>query len=582
MLDLSRIQSVGEALRDACVTYKSNEALIEAERHRENGRWTYRELRAEAERFAALLQSHGFSPGDRCAIILQNQSKWIFSGLGAFWAGAVLMPLDYKLTEPELMALVAHGKPRVLVTEYGTWCKLRAEPSAPLERVLVLVTEAPEGVDLGPALRWEEEPTATFRYEPRAREDVACIVYSSGTSGTPKGCQLTHDNYLEQAQSLGTMYPIEEHERFFSVLPTNHAIDFMVGFVVPLAMGAGVVHQRTLRPQFLRATLKKYGITHIALVPTILKNLEKRIRERLDELPTWQRQIVDGLKKVNEIATAKEPRHGLSRWLLKPIHDELGGKLRLIFAGGAFIDRKIAEFFYELGIPVVIGYGLTEASTVITVNDLKPFRGDTVGKPVAGVDLEIRGANESGIGEVWVRGRTVMKGYLDAPDLTAEALVDGWLRTGDLGCVDVSGHLKLVGRAKNMIVTEGGKNIYPEDIESNFEHLPDCEELCVFAANYIWPPILPASRSGRGESAMTGEQLVIVVRPKEGDRPSDALLDELRRLNRRLPDFKRLAGFVVLADELPRTASLKIKRNVLAERLRELPRAETIETLPLD
>lgn len=571
MLDLHRIQSVGEALRDACVTYKSNEALIEADRHRENGRFTYRDLRAQAERFAALLQSHGFSAGDRCAIIMQNQSKWIFSGLGAFWAGATLVPLDYKLTEPELMALVAHAKPRVLVTEFSTWTKLRQLPQEPLEKVLVLVTEAPEGADLGRAVRWESEPTAEFRWVPRTREDVACIVYSSGTSGTPKGCMLTHDNYLEQAQVLARMYPIEEHERFFSVLPTNHAIDFMVGFVIPLCMGAAVVHQRTLRPQFLRASLKKYEITHIALVPTILKNLEKRIRERLDELPHWQRQVVDGLKKVNEIATAKEPRQGLSRWLLKPIHDELGGKLKFVFAGGAFIDRKIADFFYELGIPVVIGYGLTEASTVITVNDLKPFRGDTVGKPVEGVEVEIRDANEAGIGEVWVRGRTVMKGYLDAPELTAEALVDGWLRTGDLGTIDASGHLELVGRAKNMIVTEGGKNIYPEDIESNFESLPDCEELCVFAANYIWP-----------KHTMMGEQLVVVVRPKEGDRPTDALLDELRKLNRRLPDFKRLSGYIVMGEEMPRTASLKIKRNVLAERLRAMPREQVVEALPVD
>jgi long-chain acyl-CoA synthetase len=567
MLDLSRTHSIGEALRDAVVTYKSNEALIEADRHRENGRWTYRQLRVEAERFAALLQSGGFGPGDRCAVIMQNQAKWIFSGLGAFWAGATLMPLDYKLSAPELMALLAHGKPRVLVTEYSTWLKLRKEPSAPLEKVLVLVTEAPEEADLGPAQRWEAEPTAAFTYQPRTREDVACIVYSSGTSGTPKGCMLTHDNYLEQAQVLGRMYPIAEDERFFSVLPTNHAIDFMVGFVVPLSMGAAVVHQRTLRPQFLRASLKKYEITHLALVPTILKNLEKRIRDRIDDLPGWQRQIVDGLRRVNEIATVRKPRHELSRLLLKPIHDVFGGKLKLIFAGGSFIDRSVAEYFYELGIPIVIGYGLTETCTVATVNDLKPFRGDTVGKAVDGVEVEVRDANAAGIGEVWIRGRTVMKGYLDAPELTAETIVDGWLRTGDLGTLDVSGHLKLVGRAKNMIVTEGGKNIYPEDIEANFDSLPDCEDYCVFAANYVWP-----------KQTMTGEQLIIVVQPEEGG-PTEALRNALTDLNRRLPDYKRISAVVFRPDDLPKTASQKIKRNVLAEQLRGLDRETVLEPL---
>lgn len=576
MLDLGRLQSVGEAIRDAIVTYKENVALIEADRHRENCRYTYREFRQEAERFAAFLQGEGFAPDDRCAIIMQNQSKWLISALGAFWAGATLVPIDYKLTEREQLALVAHCKPRVLVTEYSTWSKIRkeiadgpaaAEGRAALERVRVLVTEAPEGADLAGAVRWESPPKGAFTLVPRRREDVACIVYSSGTSGTPKGCMLTHDNYLEQAQALGRLYPIEEDDRYFSLLPTNHAIDFMVGFIAPLLFGAAIVHQRTLRPQYLRATMKKYGISHISLVPTILKNLETRIRERLDDLPDWQRRIIDGLTRVNEVVTAREPRHHVSRWLLKPIHDELGGKLRLIFAGGAFVDRNLATFFYDLGIPVVIGYGLTEASTVVTVNDLRPFRPDTVGKPVPGVEVEIRNPNEAGIGEVWVRGRTVMAGYYQAPELTEETIVDGWLRTGDLGSIDASGHLKLVGRAKNMIVTEGGKNIYPEDIETAFEDLPDCEEFCVFAANYIWP-------TGK----MVDEQLIVVIRPK-GERVTEALVEELRRRNRKLPDFKRISGYVVRTEEFPATASLKIKRNVLAEELRALDRSESIVLL---
>jgi long-chain acyl-CoA synthetase len=567
MLTLRRIGSIGEAIRDTIVTHKSNIALIEADRHRENGRWTYRELQREAERFGALLQGLGLEAEDRCAILMQNQSKWIFSAVGAFWSGAVLVPVDYKLGAAEQLALVKHCAPKVLVTEYSTWVTLRKLPQEALERTIVLVTEAPEGADLGKARRWETAPSKPFTYVGRSREDLATIVYSSGTAGTPKGCMLTHDNYLEQAEILGRLFPIEEEDRYFSVLPTNHAIDFMVGFIVPLLFGAAIVHQRSLRPQFIRASMKEYEISHIALVPTILKNLEKRIRERLDELPDWQRRVVDSLTKVNEWVTAREPRHGVSRLLLKPLHDVMGGKLRMIFAGGTFIDRELAEFFYDLGIPVVIGYGLTEASTVITVNDLKPFRGDTVGKPVPGVEVEIRDANEEGVGEVWVRGRTVMRGYLDQPELTAETIVDGWLRTGDLGQIDVAGHLRLRGRAKNMIVTEGGKNIYPEDIEAAFDDLPGCEEHCVFAANYIWP-------TGK----MTGEELVLVIRP-EDDAATEGLVEEIARRNLRLPDFKRLSGYILRAEDFPATASLKIKRNVLAEELRKLPRAQTVHAL---
>ena len=268
----------------------------------------------------------------------------------------------------------------------------------------------------------------------------------------------------------------------------------------------------------------------------------------------------DGVNlRIIAVATRREPNHKLSSRLLRPIHDQFGGKLKFVFCGGAFVERRSAEFFNSLGIPVAIGYGLTEAGTVLTVNDLKPFRGDSVGKPVDGVELELRDQNEAGVGEVWVRGPTVMQGYLDEPELSREAIVDGWLRTGDLGLLDAAGHLKLVGRARNMIVTEGGKNVYPEDIEAAFAGIDECEEYSVFAANYLWP-------TGK----LTDEQLLIVVRPKPGssDEQVDALLGELRARNRRLADYKRLAGYLLWEREFPRTASQKIKRDPLARDLR--------------
>jgi long-chain acyl-CoA synthetase len=279
MLDLSRLGCLGEALRDTITTHKSNVALIEADRHRENGRYTYRELREHAERVGALLQENGFRVGDRCAILMQNQWKWIATAIGALWAGATLVPLDYKLTAKEQLELAAHARPKVLVTEYSRWRDLLQESDvSSLAGVLVLVTEAPEDADLEGVTRWETSTGHPFSYVGRAREDIACIVYSSGTGGTAKGCLLTHDNYLEQAQMLGQMYPIEEDDRYFSVIPTNHAIDFMAGFLMPLFCGGAIVHQRTLRPQFVRGTMKAYEITHMALVPTILKALERRIR----------------------------------------------------------------------------------------------------------------------------------------------------------------------------------------------------------------------------------------------------------------------------------------------------------------
>jgi long-chain acyl-CoA synthetase len=557
MLDLARLTCLGEALRDAVCTFKSNVALIEADRHRENLRLTYSELRRASERFAGDLEAHGFAAGDRCAILMSNQAKWVVGGLGALWAGGVLVPLDYKLTPEEQLALIAHARPKVLYTEYASLRPILKLDVSALERTRIIVTEAPERADIGPAIRYEALRDAPFALRLRARQDVASIVYSSGTSGTPKGCMLTHENYLAQAQVLGRMFPMREDDRYFSILPTNHAVDFMCGFVLPLRFGGGVVHQRTLRPEFLLPTMRAYGISHIALVPRILEALEDKIEEQLDKKEDWQRRMVDRLAELNQLATQRKPSHFVSSKLLKPIHDSFGGKLRFIFAGGAFVERKNAEYFYRLGLPVGIGYGLTEACTVITINDLKPFRADTVGPPVEGTEIEIRNAGDDGIGEVWVRGPTVMKGYLDAPELTRETLVDGWLRTGDLGQIDAAGHLKLAGRAKNMIVTAGGKNVYPEDIEGAFAKLDGCEEYCVFAANYLW-------KSGK----LVDEQLVLVVRPKDGADVA-ALERQAAQLNLKLSEHKRVHAVQVWTHEFPRTASQKIKREVLARALGE-------------
>ena len=560
MLDLSRLSCLGEALRDAVLTFKTNTALIEVDRHREQARYSYTELRREAEGFAGSLQQLDFAPGDRCAILMSNQSKWLIGALGALWSGATLVPLDYKLTAREQLQLIAHAKPKVLQVEYASLRAMLKEDVAALERTRVIVTEAPARAEIGSALRYEALPAAKFTLRHRSRDDVACIVYSSGTSGTPKGCMLTHANYLAQAEVLGRMYPMQEHERYFSILPTNHAIDFMCGFVLPLLFGGGVVHQRTLRPEFLMPTMDAYGITHTALVPRILEALQTKIEEQLDAREPWQRTLVDRLANLNELATARGPNHRLSSTLLAPIHSKFGGKLRLIFVGGAFVERANAEYFHRLGLPVVIGYGLTEAGTVLTVNDLSPFRADTVGAPVKGTELELRGQNDEGIGEVWVRGPTVMKGYLDAPELTREAIVDGWLKTGDLGLLDAAGHLKLVGRAKNMIVTAGGKNVYPEDIESAF-HALDAEEYCVFAANFVWP-----------SKTLVDEQLVLVLRPKPNQDPA-ALLSRVRELNLSLSEYKRVHAVLFHDAEFPRTASQKLKRELLARELGKTARS---------
>jgi long-chain acyl-CoA synthetase len=570
MLDLSKYQSIGAALKDALDEFASEVCLIEADREREKERLSYRDFKERAHLLSKALQEGGFSAGDRASIIMTNQSKWLISAYAIFFAGGVLVPLDYKLTPDEQWQLLKHSNAFVLITEYPIWRQLSASAgrAAAANIRSVLVTEAPANADLAEAMRWEEfrgvrEPV----FIARKRADTACIVYSSGTGGRPKGCMMTHENYLEQCVALTSIYPFWPGVRYLSILPTNHAIDFMVGFFGPFTCGATVVHLRTLRPEYVREAFPKYKITYVSLVPLVLKNLQKGLQARFDALPAGKRKVFNALVRINKALTKGRPRLGISRRLLKQVHEALGGELRTIIVGGAFTEPQTLQFFYDLGIPVANGYGLTEAGTAITVNDLRPFRADTVGKPLPGMEVRIVNPAADGVGEVSVRSKTVMAGYLNEPELTAETIVDGWLMTGDLGRFDDAGHLQLTGRKKNMIVTEEGKNIYPEDIEVVFESLP-VKEFCVFAANYIWP-----------KRSMTGEKLVLALHLEAGQQYGEELRREINARNNRLLNYKRIHGVVLLDEDFPRTASLKIKRNVLAERLAKLDSASAI--LPL-
>src|ERR1700756_5634778 len=309
MLDLRQYTCLGEALRDALDRFSSEVCLIEAERDREKLRLTYSDFKEIALPLARALEDADFDANDRAAIIMTNQSKWLISAYAIFYCGGVLVPLDYKLTAAEHLQLLAHAKAKILVVEYHLWRAIMADPGFQhIETKIVLVTEAPLGVDLAGAFRWEDfKRKGAPALAMRQKDDVACIVYSSGTGGRPKGCVLTHENYLEQCLALTAWYPFWPGVRYLSILPTNHAIDFMVGFIGPFTCGAAVVHLRTLRPEYIREAFTRYKITYMSLVPMVLKNVEKGLRQRLAELPSGRRKILNALIATNRALTRRRP-----------------------------------------------------------------------------------------------------------------------------------------------------------------------------------------------------------------------------------------------------------------------------------
>ncbi|MBV9573077.1 MAG: AMP-binding protein [Acidobacteriales bacterium] len=558
MLDLDRYSCLGGALRDALDQWPNETCLIESDRDHEKIRLTYSDFKAHALPLARALEDADFHPGDHAAIIMANQSKWLISAYSIFYCGGVLVPLDFKLTPLEHLQLLAHSKSKFLIVEYHLWRAITQAPDFKNHLLkTVLVTEAPPSADLAGAYRWEifrrkGEP----EFVKRDRADLACIVYSSGTGGRPKGCCLTHENYLEQCKALISLFPFQPGNRYLSILPTNHAIDFMVGFIGPFVCGACVVHLRTLRPEFVRNAFVNYHINYVSLVPMVLKNLERGLMANFALLPPVKWLALKGLIAVNRALTRQSPNVKLSRSLLPQVHKGFGGELQAMFTGGAFMDAATLQFFFDLGIPVANGYGLTEAGTALTLNDFNPFRADTVGKPLPGVQLRILSPDSEGIGEISAKSKTVMSHYFGDPELTAKTIVDGWLLTGDLGRFDTAGHLQLFGRKKNMIVTPGGKNIYPEDIESIFDGIA-VKEFCIFASNFIWPV-----------KDMTGETLLLVLHLEPQQDIGTQLKEEIIKRNRLLPDFKRVSGYLLWDKDFFRTASMKIKREALAEEIR--------------
>jgi Long-chain acyl-CoA synthetases (AMP-forming) len=552
-LDLSSFQSLGEAFMESFAANKNRVALIEVDRELETARFSFSQLREESLRLAALLQKMNFAPGDHLAIVMSNQSKWIISAVAAYLAGGVVIPIDYKLSSREQAAYLNHCRARIVVTEWPLYRKWRDDGTEAEGSAELLVTDAPAGEELARAQRWESSSGPLGKIQERKRDDVCAILYSSGTGGRMKGCMLTHANYLTQVENFSRRLQMRKGERYLSVLPTNHGIDFVFGFLYPMLLGATVVHQRTLRPQYLHSTLKDYRINMTSLVPIILKELQKRIQESLAGLSEFRRKVLGVLIALNRFLTPS-PKQWLSKRFFPKIHRAFGGELRAVLTGGSFVDHKLARFFYDLGIFVGIGYGLTEAGTTVSAPDWGKYHDDTVGKPLSNTQLEVRNPDENGVGEIWIKGPSVMKGYFEDPELTEEYLVDGWLRTDDLGSLDSKRNLRIVGRKKNIIVTSGGENIYPEDVEGAFE-LPELKEFCVFGTNYLWP-----------DTSLLEEKLFIVVHP-DGGVKMESVIERLRAQNRALPDQKRVAGFLPWGEDFPRTGSLKIIRHLLAQKI---------------
>ncbi len=517
--------------------------------------FTYRQVAEEVRQTSLLLARSGVHVGDPVGILMENHPRWGIAFLAAQSVGAVVVPLDILHDKETLAGLIEHAGCRFLIVSsklLPAWLAIRELLKEPLPHLV-----ADEEWESGP------ENSAVLPLVERSLDDDLMILYTSGTTGNPKGVVLTGRNvYRNVVEAVKMVGPTPE-DHFLEVLPLYHVLALVINFILPLYLGAGVTFLHVLEAQRVLKAFREEGITIFVCVPQFFYLVHRRILQEVERQGFFKKFLFRRLLWLSRFANL---RLGLNpgRFFFGAIHKQFGPSLRLFGVGGARFDPPVAESFRDLGFNLLQAFGMSETAALTTVALSKGRAVGTAGVPLPHVEIRIEAPDQDGLGELLVRGENVMRGYHKNPQATAEALQDGWLRTGDLGCIDQCGFLRITGRKKDVIVLSSGKNIYPEEIEKFYQsNSPYIKEICVVG--------VPDAASGD-----SGEKLHAVVVPDfeylksvEVVNAYDTIRWHMETLSERLPPFKRVLSLELRQDPLPLTTTRKIKRFVVQREVQE-------------
>jgi len=503
--------------------------------------YTFGEVLGYVRKMAEYLKEKGIKKGDFVALVSENRPEWGWGYLAIQWAGGTVIPLDARLTDVERRFLMDFAGVK------GVICS---------RDYLMEMEEAKKELKFDFILSMEDLDKIFEKYEGIDRveldsEDLAEILFTSGTTGSPKGVMLTHKNIMSDLEGLYQIIDVDENDVFFSILPLHHVYECTGGFLAPIYVGASVAYASSLRPNVMLEEMREIRPTVWLTVPLVLEKIYQKILKTLNEQK--------GVKKVliNLMKTLAKGR------LSKRIKASLGlDRVRYVVSGGAALPEWVSKGLEDLGFPILQGYGLSETSPILTLNPPHSPRNKSVGLPIPGVEIRLFEVNERGEGEIAAKGPMVMKGYYKNEKATKEVFYDGWFLTGDIGYFDEEGYLYITGRKKAVIVTKGGKNIYPEEIENKLTESPYIEEVLVFGA------INP--ETGEEEvQALVYPNLdeVRELAHKMGKVPDDDFIyeiisKEIERLSKDLAPYKRIKRFALRYEEFPKTTTRKIKRHL--------------------
>ncbi|MEW5982573.1 MAG: AMP-binding protein, partial [Acidobacteriota bacterium] len=513
---------------------------------------------------AAFAADLGCRPGDRCAILAENDARWLGIYLGLLRLGAVAVPLDTNYSPAQIRTVVADSGSRILFASPRHSGAAREATRSGHEAPLLVVT-AGQAADCR-SLDDSRHLRPLDRACPARPEDPAVILYTSGTTSDPKGVVLTHGNLLAERDAAFTVVPIDERDAILGVLPLFHALAQIANLLIPLTVGARIVFLETVNTSELMRGLQERGITAVCVVPQFFYLMHQRVSEqvRASRLPV--RVLFRAMLTINGWLRGGFGIN-LGRILFRLAHRALGDRIRILVTGGSRFDPVIGRDLFRLGFNIVQAYGLTECSGAATVTRQGDPHIESVGQPLPGVQLRILddqglGEREHPDGEVLIKGPIVMAGYHNRPDATAETLRDGWLHSGDLGYLDRDGRLHITGRKKDVIVLASGKNIYPEEIEAQLARSPFIKEVCVLGVSL---PGEPAAE--RLHAIVVPDQEVLRGRRVVNTR--EAIRFDIEGLSLALPHHKRVLSFDVWLDDLPRTTTRKLKRHAIERMYRD-------------
>ncbi len=492
-------------------------------------------------------------------LLSENRPEWPMAFFGVLRAGGVVVPVDADASAAEVANLAkASGARAVILSD-----EVRDRLGGALAAALDQRGQDPAVVDLAALFAPGPETPAL----PRLKADtLASVIFTSGTTGTPKGVMLTHRNFTSLTAKLTSVFDLKPAEGVLSVLPLHHTFEFTCGLLTPLAQGAEITYLGELTADALSDALRGGRITAMVGVPALWQTLHRRIEQDLEARGPWARELVHGIMSLNRELRDRTPIN-LGKLLFLPVHRRLGN-VRFLVSGGSALPPEVLEAFQGLGFDLYEGYGLTEAAPVITVS--RPGEGakvGSVGQALPGLEVRISDPDGEGVGEVVARGPSVMQGYFGDTAATEATLEGGWLHTGDLGRLDADGNLYIVGRAKDVIVDAGGKNIYPDEIETLYGEHPYLLELCVV---------------GLAETGSKGERVACLAVPDyEAGEQAGLSRDEVRAQVRAhfrdvgatLPLYRRIKVLHLWDGELPRTATRKVRRPMVVTELGRLERA---------